>query len=357
MKTIFFSFVLLSLSLGLQAQVTLTYANNALIIGDTYTFREIQFPDPGPAGANQIWDYSKIQFTGKNPVSNLQPPLIPKMDGVGDYNLSLLENGYDYLMNSTENRLEEIGYVNSDLKLTLKYTDPVVKMKYPFSYGGQFSDHFIGIAYYNETNTIDFFGDVTVTADAYGTLILPDRLIDGSLRVKTIKKGLQINMCGTADINIVKYSWYASGYRYPVLSLTTVENRFSGGASEIIKTAFTNTEQNQSKSGLIAMSNVSVKPADPLEQNVKPDVSVNLSPNPFIDKLTYSYFLTEQMTVSLELYDMAGKTTGWLVKNQLQPSGLHTGELYTTTYGLTSGVYFMRFTFDKQVVIHKVVKI
>jgi hypothetical protein len=353
MRTILIAAFLISISMVLLAQTSLNYANNGLVAGDTYTFSEIQFPDPGQAGPRQIWDFSKIQYTGKTQVTTLQNPPVPKMDGFGNYSLSLLENGYDYFMNSTENRLEEMGYVNTDLKLVLNYTDPVVKMIYPFSYGEQFSDHFIGIAHYNVTTIIDFFGDCTVTADGYGTLILPDRIIDGSLRVQTIKKGLQINMCGTTDVNIVKYSWYAPGYRYPVLCLTTIENRSNGGDPQITKTAFTNTQQNQSKSSSIAVSNSGVIPDVP----VMPGISVSLSPNPFTDQLSYNYLLSKQMAVSIELYDMAGKTIGWLVKNQLQPPGLHTGELDATIYGLKSGVYFMRFTFDKQVVIHKVVKI
>jgi len=47
----------------------------------------------------------------------------------------------------------------------------------------------------------------------------------------------------------------------------------------------------------------------------------------------------------------------WIVKDQLQPVGLQNGELIASMYGLSQGVYFIRFAFDKQVVIHKVVKI
>ena len=211
MKTLLLTSFLIALSVGLSAQTTLTYPNNAFVPGDSFTYQEIQFADPGNSGQNQIWDFSKIQFTGKSPFSTIQTANLPKVDGAGDYNLSLLENGYEYFMNSSENGLEEHGYSNPDLKLTLKYSDPVIKMKYPFAYGAQFTDHFIGIAYYSETNTIDFFGDNAVSADASGTLILPDRVIDHTLRVKSTKTGLQVNMCGTTDINIVKYSWYAMG--------------------------------------------------------------------------------------------------------------------------------------------------
>lgn len=63
------------------------------------------------------------------------------------------------------------------------------------------------------------------------------------------------------------------------------------------------------------------------------------------------------MPVSVELYDMAGKQIGWLTKNQSQDIGLHTGELYVAIYHLTPGVYFMRFAFDRQVIIRKIVKL
>ena len=356
MKTIFTFSVLIFFSFQLRAQTILTYSENGLIIGDSYNFQEIQFPDPGNAGPNQIWDFSKIQFTGKNPVSTLQSPTIPKLDGVGDYNLSLSENGYDYFMNCTQSDLEELGYTNSDLKMTLRYSDPVVKMKYPFSYGSQFTDHFIGVATYSETNTIDFFGDHTVSADASGTLILPDRIVDNTLRVKSVKTGLQINMCGTANVNIVKYSWYAAGYRYPLLTLTTVENHPSVGSPQITKTAYLNNQQ-PTKKGIIPGNTLASGLTDQAKLTGKPDISVSLSPNPFSDKLTYNYFLNEPVNVSIELYNMSGKNISWLVKDQLQSVGSQTGELNSSMYGLVSGVYFIRFTFDKQVVIQKIVKI
>lgn len=350
MKTILLTSILIFMSIGLIAQTSLTYKNNSLLTGDSFNINEIQFADPGNAGANQIWDYSKIQYTGKSPVTSLQNAPAQKITGVGDFNLLLNENGYDYFMNSSENKLEELGYENKDLKLNLVYSDPVLKMKYPFYYGDQYTDHFIGVAYYNEIYTIDFFGDYTVSADAYGTLILPDRIIENALRVKSIKKGLQINMCGTVDINIVRYMWYASGYRYPVMSVSIVENTYSGKAPEITKTAFTNTQQLNERSATLI-------PVNTVKTIEKQDVLVTLSPNPFSNNLTYSYSLTEQLPVSIELYDMSGKYSGSLVKDQIQSEGLHTGELNAIKYSLTPGIYFIRFKFDKQVVISKVVKL
>jgi hypothetical protein len=209
---------------------------------------------------------------------------------------------------------------------------------------------------YNETNTIDFFGDCTVAADAYGTLILPDQVFEKALRVKSVKNGLQINMCGTTTVNIVKYMWYATGYRYPVLSISLVENRYNEGTPQITKTAFINTDQLNQKDAIIASNNPG-KTDGQVKQVGKSEVTVNLSPNPFSTILTYDYFLTEQLPVTIELYDLSGKQYGWFVKNQTQTIGLHKGELNAANFGLMPGTYFIRFTFDKQVVIRKVVKI
>jgi len=164
-------------------------------------------------------------------------------------------------------------------------------------------------------------------------------------------------MCGMTEINVVKYSWFGPGYRYPLLSVTIAENQVVGGALQISKLAFTNTQQRQVKSGSLTGTNVSVQQSDPDNLRIKSAIAVTLSPNPFIDKLTYSYSLNEPVPVSVELYTVTGKNSGWLVKNQLQSEGLHTGELHSLMYNLAPGVYFLRFTFDKQVIIRKVVKI
>ncbi len=351
METRILAFLLLFAPVGLIAQTSLTFSNNSLRNCDSNTYEEIVFTDPGTSGPNQTWDYSHIQYTGKNQGSVLVAATTPKIPGVSNFNLLMSENGYEYLMSATENGLEELGYVNNELKLTLLYSDPVVKMKYPFSFGNQFTDHFAGVALYNGTSKIDFYGDCAVSADAFGTLILPDRVVNGALRVKSVKKGLQINTCGTTDVNIVKYSWYATGYRYPLLSLNVVETSANGCSAVITKSAFSNTQQSYNKSGLLEAN---AKTSD--APTVKADIKVVISPNPFTDQLTFSYLLPEPLNVSIEVYDTSGKINGWLVQDQLQTAGLQTGELNASNYGLTPGLYFMRFTFDKQIVIHKIVK-
>jgi hypothetical protein len=347
--------LVLIMPFGLSAQTIVTYQNNSLRVCDSNTYREIQYADPGNAGAGQLWDFSTIVDAGKNIVSAIQCAEIPKMNGVNDYSLLLDENGYEYFMSSGDKDLVEQGYVNKEQKLVLSYSDPVVKIKYPFAYGDQFTDHFKGVALYDETSSIELMGDITVSADGYGTLILPDRVIEGALRVKSVKQGLQVNMCGTNDFTITKYSWYASGFRYPVLNLVTTESRLNRGAPIITRSANTNIQQFIVKSTVLGMDILAQSKTSSSIAG-KQEVKVLVSPNPFGDQLKFEYTLPGQMNVSIALFDGSGKSFASLVSNQQQAVGFHSGELNSSRYSLMPGIYFMRFSFDKQVASYKVVK-
>ena len=349
MKKIFLFSVLSILATGLFAQFSLTFSKNSMVAGDSNKFREIQYVEPGNAGSDQIWDFSKIQLTGKNLDSRM--PFAPSQElaGLSNYNVILSDNGYEYYYFFTNDGFEEKGYTNKEMKLAMVYSDPVVKMKYPFSFGEQFTDKYAGTAMLSNISRIDINGDYTVHADAFGTLILPDRVIRNTLRVKTVNKGLQTNKCGSTEVNAVKYSWYAEGCRYPVVSISVMESRRSGKSTCMTRTASVNLDQKTEN----------ITPPGPGQDEYQaddPDVSVIIFPNPFNEKLTYNYFLRKPMPVTVDLYDMSGKFKICLVRNQLQNEGLHTGELADVTYGLPPGVYYFRFTFVRKVIVSRVIK-
>jgi len=350
MKKIILSSFFLAISAGLMAQPALTHINNALIDGDQNVYREIKYVEPGSAGANQIWDFSKIQFTGDKHESNILSTPSRNLSGISEFNLLLNDSGYEYFYNFSENGFEEKGFINNEKELTLVYSDPVVKMKYPFSFSEQFKDAYVGVANYKEGTRIDVSGDYTVEADAFGTLIFPDRVVKNALRIKITRNGLDRNMCGSTVSTSVRYLWYAAGMRYPVLNISNLEYQASGQVPTVTKTAFVNLEQPDANTTIAGSE-------EPRIQVEKSDVSVILFPNPFSEKITYNYFLRNQIPVSIELFDMTGNNRLQLVKNQVQTEGLHTGDLDGLTIGLTPGIYYLRFTFDKQVVVSKIVKI
>lgn len=345
-------YILLVFSICLShlfAQVTLTCRNNGLLPGDSSRTHEITWVDPGNPGENQVWDYSAIQYTGKTTFRGVADDPAPGKSVLNGKPVILSEDGYDCTCISDENGFSEAGYTNAVKKMTLKYAAPVVQMKYPFSYGQQFSQPYSGIAWYNEKNRIEFTGTFTVTADAYGTLILPDRILKNVVRIKTLKQALQVSVCGSTQSTIVKYYWYAPGYRYPVLIAGTTENKYGAKDPVMVRSAWANLNQ-QTVGAIASVTGTS-------DQGDTGDNSVIVFPNPFTEQVTYNYFLRKQVPAAVELYDMSGKFNLIVEKKQLRAEGLHAGSIDAATLGLTPGVYYLRFTFDRQVFVTKIVKI
>jgi hypothetical protein len=332
------------------SQVSLSYVNNALVLGDSVACKEIQYVSPGEAGANQMWDFSMIQYTGTNPVSHVGSTSAIVPSAIGNYNLTLSENGYNYFYYGSGSSLIEEGYTTNEFSLS--YSNPLTKIKYPFSYGDNFTDDFAGNAFYsNGGSVVNFSGTYTLTADAYGTLILPGRYIKNALRVKSVKQAIEVNPCSSTDAEIIRYAWYAPGYRYPVFILLTKEYTRSGQEPTITKTGFVSLQMGLSNPPVVPLYGTNNGPI--IEEN--DDFTVLSYPNPFTDNLSYSYYLRKDMPVSIELYDITGKFSMNLA-DQLQSDGVHSGTFDAADISLTPGVYYLRFTFDKKVVVTKVVK-
>ncbi|MFZ4522154.1 MAG: T9SS type A sorting domain-containing protein [Bacteroidales bacterium] len=349
MKKIYILLIFSLLLTNIFGQISLTSRDNGLLPGDSSRTREINFVDPGNPGENLVWNFSGIVFTGKSTFCGVKENSELKATAPGGKNLTVSEDGYDYNYMVSETGYQETGYVNNAKKMTLEYPDPIVKMKYPFSYGAHFSDPFTGIAWYNGTSRIDLSGEYTVSADATGTLILPDRMVTNTLRVKIVKNYLQIGTCGSTQTRLEKYYWYAPGYRYPVMMVSTNTNTYSGKEPVVVQSAWVNVSQ--LSSGALTAG------TDPKNQAEAGVNSAIAYPNPFSDQFTYNYLLQKQAPVTIELYDMSGQFNVRIEKRQIQSEGLHTGTVNSAVLGLAPGMYYLRFTLDKQVIVTKIVKI
>lgn len=337
-----FSFLFIS---NVFSQVILTYKNNSPIAGDTITTQGIEMVAPGNSGADQVWDFSHIQFTGENSISFLSENPTHRIQGLTGFDVTLSDKGYEYFYKIDETNSEVVGLTIKDLSIV--FTDPVLKMKYPVLYGTNFTDEFSGTGTDRFKSNIALSGDYSLKADAYGTLIFHDRIIKDVLRLKIEEKKMQINPCGIYESVITTFLWYAPSGRYPVMGLTTREMKTNGKDPVITKTAYINPKM--SHSGILLAGT----DEDALNSE---DVALILYPNPFISKLNYNYFLRKQVPVTLELVDMTGKTILILAKDKLQSEGFHTGELDASKHDLKMGVYYFRFKIGEKVLVSKVVK-
>lgn len=330
---------------GSIAQAPLTNKNNALRDGDVVKSYEFVYTDPGPGGTDKTWDFSKISYTAKELTENVGvTPGVP-LQGVAKYTSVMAVDGYEYYHNINENTFELVGYTTKDIALV--YTDPIVKMKYPFFYGDQFSDNFSGEALYAGSN-ITFEGQYAVSADATGTLILPDRTSKNALRIKVVKKSLEYNPCSTIEVYVVNYYWYVEGCRYPVISLNYKTYQHSSQDVEITeKSAYFNPQETTNSNGCVAGN----------EELTNNDFAINTFPNPFDDKTSCTYFLRRSMDVKAELFDITGKMAALLVNNEKQQEGIHNIDIDATALDLVPGVYYIKLTFDKKEIVQKIVKI
>ena len=336
---------MLFLITGAFSQTTLTYQKNALHLGDSVPSYEFEYTTPGNSGPNQIWDFSKIVFTSKKQTANVGTTPTYNLEDVGNFNTLLTEAGYEYYFDLNETTLMLKGYTSADF-LTL-YTDPILKMKYPFAYGDNYKDAFAGHAIYKVNTHITFDGEYTVSADGYGTLIAPDKTYRNVLRLTITKNSLQSNPCSTIKSDQTFYYWYAEGYRYPVLTLNYKSAEKNADAAVIEKSGFYNLQQPINNNNIVASIND--------EQDN--DFAINSYPNPFYDKVGFSYFLREPMNVTIEFFDMSGKLNVFVMNNQAQQVGIHSGEIDAKALNLTPGVYYIRFTFGDKVIVKKLVKI
>ncbi len=329
------------------SQYVLTYKDNALLKGDAILSKDVQFVDPGSPGLNQIWDFSRIITKGTENSNSILPVPAEKREGLGEYNILLKDSGHDYYMYLTATNLTEKGYTSKDF--TMVYSDPLLKMVYPFAYGDSFTDKYAGSAAYMGTSKVEISGDNTVSADALGTLILPGLTLTNTLRVKAEKAGLEVNTCSTNVLRFLKYSWYAPGYRYPVLVISTTEIRTNGTEPVITKSAVLNVQQAENTVTLTGITEPQPQPAN--------DNAVSVYPNPFNDNFNFHYFLPNPVPVKIVLYDVTGKFARVIQQSEILAEGIHTGKVDAGKLGLTPGMYYLKFTFDNKAVVKKLVKL
>ncbi|HOW31125.1 MAG TPA: T9SS type A sorting domain-containing protein [Bacteroidales bacterium] len=343
MKRLIFLLSLISLS-TLSAQTILTYHHNGLRPGDTITTQEIEYVEPGSAGENQVWDFSGLKFTGKINTSCLPENPLQGRQGTTDYNVVMKEDDRVYYFSLDDNAYIEQGFTTGNTSII--YSDPIIRLKFPFAYGQTFTDKYLGDAVYCSNSIIPVAGDYTVTADATGTLILPGMIIRDVLRVKTEKNAFQVNPCNITESKVIRYMWYAPGARYPVMGTSYTEHKITSREPQVIKASFINPQD----AGLQLVT------GDHVYLNHVADYSVVTYPNPFQEKLDYVYLLRKPMKVTVELLDVSGKELFVIESKTGQAEGLHFGELDAYRQNLSMGVYYLRFTFGGETHVSKVVK-
>jgi hypothetical protein len=207
-----------------MAQVSLSVGNHVPVVGQTVALRTAAtYTSNGPAGAGVTynhWDLFPASTGNRNfyyaaATSTMPSASLASTDGGSDTTFWSL----------TSNGLTVVG-LRGSLEGVLTYTDPIVELKLPLSYGQSWTD--VGTASFAVSGIpVTRIVSLAGSADAYGTLNLPGAAGQSVLRVK-VRRQTNDNSAFLSLNRISNITYfYAAASAHPMLKL--VEDSISSG--------------------------------------------------------------------------------------------------------------------------------
>ena len=211
---------------------------------------------PGPAGANQTWDFSSLVDDGQ-PVdvalvkNAAQTPYAQQFVGA---NLAIFsqdgsDEGYSYyFMDDSEFVLYGVAANSTEGELIAVYDNVQLEMEFPFSYGDTTSDTFHA-TFTSQGVQVERTGTNETTADGYGTLIIPQGTYSNALRFKTTMTTQDVAMGFPINTTVVTYSWMVKNGKWPLLIYSIITTEILGQASEFRSIEFQGESTNTQPEG------------------------------------------------------------------------------------------------------------
>jgi len=307
--------------------------------GDVLIKQQVEFIDPGEAGVNKVWDFSRLKAI--NDVYTLTYDL-PPLEGDSVYILGSVrynkkeisdnelivgtEHNTMYYYHLRHDSLLQMGHENPSVKLA--YISPMILMQFPLDYGKTVTSDYQSKGLYSRTADIRTKGTITTIADAYGSIILPlGDTISPVLRVKTIQTiydianqySYNIHLDNNEGKALETCRWYSKGYRYPVFE--TVRNINIADSTTLFSTAFFYPPQDhlyldtdpENQSLLNELwknaendNNTNAENQEGKTVTLDDIMTCRIYPNPVVSHMNLEYELKEDAKVSFELYSMEG---------------------------------------------------
>lgn len=345
----------------LVAQAPTITADTRVLLGEGEPVRAFQdFPfNPGPAGENQTWDFGDIgegdlsyewrpqdpaetPFQDSFPAANLafQVPPGAQNDTTEAYiYYDLTEDGEVLLLGT-------VGLITGQDTFFLIYQDPYLSAKFPITYQDVFTDEYRTTTVIEADTsqlTIISIGDLTLTGDAYGTLITPAGTFDDVLRVRLdeVRRDSFINLPvpipAMTTQEVTYYYWYAPGEDYILMEMQ--ENRFFSGGVPL----FTTTSAFYRNRGPGTSSTT---------DQLSLTADLRVWPNPTVDELTLSLQVRESTSGFVQLFSANGREVRRLPRQQFS-RGEH--QLRMGVHQLPAGNYYLVLNTTSGLVREKVI--
>jgi len=227
-----------------MAQPTLTAGQYTCVPGDVFTFRSSGAVSPGPSGPAQTWSYSSLVLNPPEDQLYVEPGT---SSGAIHFPTATVlyeatGSGGGTFYSASDNEVLDLGYFASiGGDVVGLCTDPRTMITYPFTYESTFTDGYVcsetGGSFSDRVRT----GTTTVTADGYGTLVLPYGTYTDCLRLHIVSsytdvyEQTSVNGYGTIET----YAFVQPGIRVPLLSTGSSsyvqgDQTFGGAVSNLL---------------------------------------------------------------------------------------------------------------------------
>jgi hypothetical protein len=322
--------------MNLSAQTVLTYSTHGMQQGDVLTLTGLTNITAGDGGANQIWDYSAAALNGKTNTLNYQ-----STDGK---TFAVLQDG-DLVVNHSVSEKGKLYYGLQSENARIEFDQPLTELPYPFRYQSQVSGDLKGN--YTDLKSgkaerID--GTYSVTADGYGTLILPNGItLSNVLRITYVKDYTQDLSNAAYRITVKNYLYYAAESRYPVLQIKDAKTSCDCGCNHNELTAAYNADVTPQTA-----------PKQKIEtQNLVAELLYTVYPNPTDKEIHIDYDILANAKVKISLLDFSGKKVKSIL-NTKQELGAYSA--VANVESLPSGNYILEIQVNDKVYTEKIVK-
>lgn len=210
----------------------ITKTHNLPQNGDNFTKTRISFVAPGDSGKNVVWDFSQAQVVDGNTKVFYSV--------IDDSLINTTEYGTRYDFRLRGDTLLWRGYENRST--FMRDSNAAIELIYPMRYGDKATKPYCFHGEYSRTMAVRINGNSTVLCDGEGVIYLPDGdTIADVVRVRRICNTI-INMMRKEDdttriMNVAdttmrrieeRYTWYAQGYRYPIVETIINTNFYRG---------------------------------------------------------------------------------------------------------------------------------
>lgn len=215
------SMLLISCNMYVMAQPTLSRDANFPSVGNGFSRVSCDTSSitAGAAGADQTWNFSTLTAAGIFQSGDyVLPSATDFASSFPTANIAEeFSGGSVNFFSATAAKTEIVGFVSVNQLgqgTLITFSNPQTTMEYPFTYNDSFTD-LANRQYGNYNGTVN----TNTTADAYGTLTLPNGVFNNVLRTRSVINILDSAPGVTFGIDDVVYEWWSADHQQPLLTI------------------------------------------------------------------------------------------------------------------------------------------